>query len=327
VAAVAALLAAAALLAGFRVRSSGVLAGNFEVNPRRSAIDHVLALIGGSPLAGALVLRGSVTMLAWAGDRAREPGDLDFVVRPGAIGVQDRFWPYPYVDDPHRLRTAPETVHRRSRDELWAPEDWEAEGFRPRLPPEGLSWMRGDDLDPDRPHMDLLGLIERRPVTPEGVRLEPAKALFTSSYYDYDSGGGARVVVPFAGGDGSVQVDFAYDETLPEPPVLTAIPRADGALHALWTAGPSLSLAWKLQWLATDHERLGAAGGKDLFDAVLLAELPGVRLTPRLRRLPGVAGLTPAAVRSWTVEPHPALDGGPGPWLARLAGALHRGLG
>jgi hypothetical protein len=117
-----------------------------------------------------------------------------------------------------------------------------------------------------------------------------------------------------------VQLDFAYDETLPEPPVLTAIPRADGRLHAPWTAGPGLSLAWKLQWLANDEPK----GGKDLFDAVLLAELPGVALTPRLRRLPGVAGVTPAAVRSWTVEAHPALTGGPRAWQLRLAAALER---
>ena len=68
------------------------------MQPVRSAIDHVLTLVGDSPLAGVLVLRGSVTLLAWAGAAARQPGDLDFVVRPPEIVPQDRWWPYPYVD-------------------------------------------------------------------------------------------------------------------------------------------------------------------------------------------------------------------------------------
>jgi hypothetical protein len=128
------------------------------------------------------------------------------------------------------------------------------------------------------------------------------------------------VKVPFDGG--VVQMDFAYDETLPEPAVLTAIPQADGTLHALWTAGAALSLAWKLRWLAADQAARGAGEGKDLYDAVLLAELPGMRLSPRLRRMPGVADLVPTAVRSWAVTDHPSIPGAVTDWLTRLAAAL-----
>jgi hypothetical protein len=294
------------------------------VNPRRSVIDHILALVGGSPLADVLVLRGSVTMLAWAGPRAREPGDIDWIVRPVAVRTQDRWWPYPYVDGLHRVRSAPETVHRRPRDELWAAQEYDAEGHRPRLPPEGLRWLRADDIEPDRPHADLLALLEAHPRTPDGVRLDPARAVFDAAFgYAYDAvygGEGARVTVPFDGG--AIQMDFAYDETLPEPAMLTAIPRADGTLNAMWTAGAALSLAWKLQWLAADQAARGAGEGKDLYDAVLLAELPGMGLSPRLLRMPGVAGIDPAAVRAWTVTDLPSTHGTVADWLARLGAAL-----
>jgi hypothetical protein len=52
---------------------------------RRAALDHVLTVVASSRWAGHLVLRGSVTMAAWAPDAARDPGDLDFVVTPATI--------------------------------------------------------------------------------------------------------------------------------------------------------------------------------------------------------------------------------------------------
>lgn len=290
------------------------------MNPHRSAIDHILALVGDSPLADVLVLRGSMTMLAWAGPHAREPGDLDWVTRPVEVQPQDRWWPYPYVDGLHRVRSAPEWVHRRPRDELWGEQEDGAEGFRPKLPPDGLNWVRADDVDYGRPHTDLLELIGKHPLTPDGVKLAPVEAEFDAAFgYDYDAGydgRGVRVRVPFDGG--SVQLDFAYDETLPEPPVCTAIPRADGALTALWTAGPALSLAWKLQWLVADQAAQGIGGGKDLCDAVLLAEMPGLRLSPKLWELAGDC----TGVRGWRVSDHASLTGGVDGWLERLAVAL-----
>jgi hypothetical protein len=52
---------------------------------RRAALEHVLGVLARSRWAGHLVLRGSVTMAAWVGEAAREPGDLDFVVIPHSI--------------------------------------------------------------------------------------------------------------------------------------------------------------------------------------------------------------------------------------------------
>jgi Nucleotidyl transferase AbiEii toxin, Type IV TA system len=48
------------------------------------ALYRLLSIISGSPLADRLVLRGSMLLRAWLGGQAREPGDLDWVVRPGA---------------------------------------------------------------------------------------------------------------------------------------------------------------------------------------------------------------------------------------------------
>ncbi|MFJ8439647.1 nucleotidyl transferase AbiEii/AbiGii toxin family protein [Kitasatospora griseola] len=56
---------------------------------RRTAMDAVLAAVAASPWADHLVLRGSVVLKAWFGDAAREPGDLDFVVTPADLMLDD----------------------------------------------------------------------------------------------------------------------------------------------------------------------------------------------------------------------------------------------
>ena len=123
------------------------------------------------------------------------------------------------------------------------------------------------------------------------------------------------------------QIDVAYDEPLPEPPELIAVPRGGGLPPtAVWAASPRLSLAWKVQWLALDQLRQGRSDGKDLYDAVLLAELDGMRLSPRLKheirsRLPERDILRPDTVHGWTIDTA-GLPGDPAVWLDRLAAAL-----
>ncbi|MFF2076769.1 nucleotidyl transferase AbiEii/AbiGii toxin family protein [Kitasatospora sp. NPDC058162] len=56
---------------------------------RREALSTVLSAVAGSPWAEHLVLRGSVLLRAWYGEQAREPGDLDFVVRPVEWSLED----------------------------------------------------------------------------------------------------------------------------------------------------------------------------------------------------------------------------------------------
>jgi hypothetical protein len=143
-----------------------------------------------------------------------------------------------------------------------------------------------------------------------------------------------------------VQLDFARDEQLPESPVWTLIPRGDGGRPtAVRTASRDLSLAWKLLWLHIDSQDGGRARGKDLYDAVLLAEAvtaaaavaetEGACLPPRLlwsvfRRAgcePADA-LDPDAVLRWDVdwaaflEDYPWVQGTAEDWLRRLARAL-----
>ena len=96
----------------------------------------------------------------------------------------------------------------------------------------------------------------------------------------------------------------------------------------VWAATASLSLLWKLQWLATDHVNRGHVDGKDLYDAVLLAELGSTGFSPRLRhtlrsRVPDPGVLRPDAVRGWSVDwsslnVHSGTQG----WPDRLATAL-----
>ncbi|MEU1312099.1 nucleotidyl transferase AbiEii/AbiGii toxin family protein [Streptomyces cinnamoneus] len=110
-----------------------------------------------------------------------------------------------------------------------------------------------------------------------GDVLIDASGAVSGEIWTYDRVPGRRLVLPWTapadGPDalpsGSVQLDFVFNETLPAPSVRTAIPRHDGGEPTvLMTAGPELSLAWKLLWLMTDMH----PEAKDLYDAVLLAE-------------------------------------------------------
>ncbi|MEV0128924.1 nucleotidyl transferase AbiEii/AbiGii toxin family protein [Dactylosporangium sp. NPDC050688] len=311
----------------------------------RDVLDHVLAVVAADPVGDSLVLRGSMTMPAWVGRRARPPGDLDWVVRPAFVAGLDRRDPYPYLERIDPVQYWPEATQGAGRAQPETFLDEETGGVRALLPPEGLRWMHAEEFGPtdpqEQPHVQVLELLERHPRTPGGALLDVANAR-PDRDWDYaairrvdDDGGddaaeapaGARVLVPWRAGDltGTVQLDFAFDEPLPEPPVLTAIPRgAGGAPTVAWTASRALSLLWKLHWIAEDRAREGDARGKDVYDAVLLAELD-VTLPPRLRRL--LPALDPAAVRAMTVDwsGHPVHD--PDSWLDRLASAVQHHCG
>ncbi|MGK4585948.1 nucleotidyl transferase AbiEii/AbiGii toxin family protein [Kitasatospora sp. HPMI-4] len=113
--------------------------------------------------------------------------------------------------------------------------------------------------------------------SPSGVRLHAAGAVH-DEIWTYDRVPGRRLVLPWTADGtpgGTVQLDFVFTEPLLAPPVRTAVPPlaraggpADPRTTDLLTADRELSLAWKILWLVTD----GFAQGKDLYDAVLLAE-------------------------------------------------------
>jgi hypothetical protein len=306
-------------------------------DPHRSALDHVLRLVAESSWAETLMVRGSMAMPAWVGDRARPPADLDLVVLHTPAFQPDPLSPWPLVERIDPAQHWPEAVHGGARNEMWTFEEFDTGGQRPQLPPEGLRWMAATELSDFEPNHDfILELIQADPWTPEGVVFHPTEADGTDDW-DYDDGDyassgtvqgrRARVLIPWVSPDfetGRVQIDISYDEHVPVAPELTALPRADGRDPvAVLTPGRELSLAWKLHWLAADQADQRVSAAKDLYDAVLLAELPGIRLSAGLHALAVTGGpvpLTPAAMLGWSVDGH--LEGGPQPWLERLAAAL-----
>jgi hypothetical protein len=103
------------------------------------------------------------------------------------------------------------------------------------------------------------------PPVEHAVRFDTQDAV-SEDIWTYDRVPGRRLVLPWTCDTtpgGIVQLDFVFNESLPVPPQEVTV----GA-SLLLGATPELSLAWKLVWLVTDiHPQ-----GKDLYDAVLLAE-------------------------------------------------------
>ncbi|MEV7724085.1 nucleotidyl transferase AbiEii/AbiGii toxin family protein [Streptomyces sp. NPDC087917] len=151
--------------------------------------------------------------------------------------------------------------------------------------------------------------------------------------WTYDRVPGLRMVLPWEVPGlpaGQVQLDFVFNERLPAPPEPVELP--GGA--AVRAASPALSLAWKLLWLVSDmHPQ-----GKDLYDAVLLAEryaLPYPLLEEVFRSAPerplpnpevsladiATYGSVGHEWRHFAAE-YPGLAGSEEHWAARLLTAL-----
>lgn len=336
------------------------------MSAHRAALDHVMTVIAESSWAERMVLRGSMTMPAWIGDAARPPGDIDWMIPQPGVPQPNRWNPDPYHDTLKPVQEWPEAVHGAVRNEMWEFEDFDTRGRHPRIPPDGLHWMPELDQTFSESGIaeDLQTLIADNPWTPDGIMFAPGEISATSDwdyadYADYDDAepsgesGRVRIQIPWRTPDfdiGSVHVDVSFGERLPEPPVCTAIPRTGGLPPlGLWTPSRELSLAWKLHWVARDQHTDHRSAMKDVYDAVLLAESPGMRLRPLLQRValgtdpaPGSslfsdptdpfapcdsapsleAVLNPTRIPSWTVD-GPAPDGSsPVPWLTRLAAAV-----
>ncbi|KJK41470.1 ankyrin [Streptomyces variegatus] len=94
-----------------------------------------------------------------------------------------------------------------------------------------------------------------------------ARGAVVEDIWTYERVPGRRMVLPWGAPGlpgGHVQLDFVFNERLPEESEPVELP--GGAV--VQAATPELSLAWKLMWLINDMH----AQGKDLYDAVLLAE-------------------------------------------------------
>ena len=300
----------------------------------RLALDHVLALIADAPWSSCLVLRGSMLMTAYAGTAARKPGDLDFIVVKDGWPVDDEE-PYPYVDDLATVQQWPEVADGAGRAELWADGEFDTGGQRPRVSPEGVNWIRAEEWEESAPYQDLRRRIQENPRAGHGIVLN-AERFDESGDWTYSSYAmrGSRVTIPWeTPGDpgerlsGVVQLDFAADEPMPRRPVWTRIPRLAGGFSVLWAAGPELSLVWKLMWLVEDSSDGGVSRGKDLYDAVVLAELAGVREAIRAGGS-AQAGLRRRDVDALDVDwesfvaEYPQVKGSVGEWKQRLMNAL-----
>lgn len=158
-----------------------------------------------------------------------------------------------------------------------------------------------------------------------GVRGDQA---VTEHIWTYDRVPGRRVMFPFDVDGlprGAVQVDLVFNEPMPEPPVTVEIPPLGTRVLA---ASPRLSLAWKLEWLIDDFY----PQGKDLYDAVLLAEYtaaPRAELRALMRPESGrMLDEFLADVQRMEVDWHNFRDEYPditheaAPWLQRLEHAL-----
>ncbi|SCF91023.1 Nucleotidyl transferase AbiEii toxin, Type IV TA system [Streptomyces sp. Ncost-T10-10d] len=303
---------------------------------RRAAIGHVLALIAGSWWSDSLVLRGSLPLQAWAGERAREPADLDWVV------VQDVFnggWQYGNLID--LTRTWPAVV------DALEPADnghgihgtWDVR--RPLADLDRLLEAASVDEEAESLYMDLLDQIRQQPEAPGRVMLDVDQA-----YVEWSDGGwfyhgpGVRLEVPWRAPGlppGRIRVDFATDEMFSEPPEMAALPVGGGKPPVVvQTASRELSLAWKILWLQVESEEDNGGQGKDLYDAVLLAEDRRTSLSRSLLEdvLSGGYGHTdangfdPDLVHQWPMAwgkfqtEYPWVQGSAAEWLSRLSAAL-----
>lgn len=167
-----------------------------------------------------------------------------------------------------------------------------------------------------------------------GAGLRPGDTA-ESAIWTYERADGRRLVIPFSAGgvpDGHVQVDVVFGEHLPIDPEVVILP---GVGEPLLAATAGLSLAWKLLWLATDFH----PQGKDLYDAVLLAEHTGVDLDLVRRLLEPELGAEAASFSAATTldwhyidwdnfrDEYPSVTGTAEQWLRRLALALDREWG
>jgi hypothetical protein len=318
----------------------------------RLALDHVLGLIADAEWSSHLVLRGSMLMTAYAhpsptttrygdasrplliGTAARKPADLDFIVVKDGWPVEDEE-PYPYVDDLASVQQWPEVADGAGRAELWADGEFDTGGQRPRVSPEGANWIRAEEWEESEPYGDLRRRIRENPRVGHGIVLDPERFDESGDWtYSGYAMRGSRVTIPWdVHGDpahrmsGVVQLDFAADEPMPRRPVWTRIPRLAGGFSVLWAAGPELSLVWKLMWLVEDSKDGGVSRGKDLYDAVVLAELTSLQGMIR------AGGSARAGLRrrdvdglqvDWEafVAEHPQVEGSVGEWKQRLMNAL-----
>jgi hypothetical protein len=121
----------------------------------------------------------------------------------------------------------------------------------------------------------------------EGVELRRDEVA-QDPIWTYDRVPGTRLVFRWTAPGlpwGATQLDFVFGERLPVAHQMLDVVLTPGRHAELQVASKDLSLAWKLLWLHSDmHPR-----GKDLYDAMLLAEATSLSL-PLLQAVFEIAG-------------------------------------
>jgi hypothetical protein len=194
--------------------------------------------------------------------------------------------------------------------------------------------MMLDDRRTARMLNGIITLVREHPRT-SAVTIHPDVA--AEDIWTYERAPGRRLVFEWSTADapnGTVQVDFAFNERLPLPAAPTTILRSEGDAITVSAAGPALSLAWKILWLETDFY----PQGKDLYDATLLAErtyLPLDLLREVLSKELGAEAeaFTADRVLGWVVDwdnfltEYPWVRHSSADWQARLHRALQGTFG
>ncbi|ELP64987.1 hypothetical protein STRTUCAR8_03720 [Streptomyces turgidiscabies Car8] len=122
-------------------------------------------------------------------------------------------------------------------------------------------------ISDERAGLMLAGIAAAAEARGDGEVGFSAREAVVEDIWTYDRVPGRRMVLPWSAPGlpgGHVQLDFVFNELLAEPPMPVELPGGT----SVRAATPALSLAWKLMWLINDMY----AQGKDLYDAVLLAE-------------------------------------------------------
>ncbi|MEW4488142.1 nucleotidyl transferase AbiEii/AbiGii toxin family protein [Thalassoglobus sp. JC818] len=164
----------------------------------------------------------------------------------------------------------------------------------------------------------------------------PDTPFATDEIWTYEKAPGRRIIVPWKTSDprlnGTIQMDFVFGEAMPSQPQFTDVIVGPFSPIPLRTATIEQSLAWKLLWLATDC----FAMGKDLYDAVLLAEHSKISADLLKRTFEADETLhyshyrnfTAEEIQNWSVEwddfvkEYPTIPGTAVDWKQRLQAAL-----
>lgn len=180
---------------------------------RRQAMMHLLSIVAAGPWGQSLILRGSLALKAVLDEAAREPGDIDWVVRPENLRM----------DEPATRKMINSISQAIAKD------------------------------------------------SKSGAVIFDVDGIASNEIWTYDRAAGYRIAFPWQTGDlppGVIQMDFVFAQKMHRPGKEVVIKMGEHSAVPVICACEEESLAWKLLWLWSDMW----PQGKDLYDAVLLAE-------------------------------------------------------